>query len=376
MANICELTLSIVDNGAETLIKDYALMLNREKFNVVIVVLYRSPDTANDKLLREAGIKIIPIFKTAYNKPPLKQIRRMNYWWIIPYKLNKILRKENIDVLHVHMSLMHYVVKLSRELKNIRLFYTCHSKPERYLSPSKRRNEYKAAKKLIQENDLRIIALHEEMKNEIDQILEINSTVVIKNGIDFKRYSETTDNKDEIRNEIGIATDKFVLGHVGRFDEIKNHKFLVEVFHEVHKRNPKAFLLMIGAGILKTKIEDSLHQMGLDGHYLILSHRSDVPKLLKAMDVFVFPSLIEGLGIALIEAQVAGLKCVASDTIPKEAFKTEFAIPLSLKKKPSEWCDIILDSTIKNIPYGNLEDYDMNKEIRKLEKLYLGEFNE
>jgi glycosyltransferase involved in cell wall biosynthesis len=106
---------------------------------------------------------------------------------------------------------------------------------------------------------------------------------------------------------------------------------------------------------------------------MILSNRSDIPELMRAMDVFVFPSLFEGLGIVLIEAQVSGIRCIVSDTVPKEAFRSDLTVAVSLNQSPSEWCDVILDESIKGECYGDLDEYDMNKEIKRLEKLYEGE---
>jgi glycosyltransferase involved in cell wall biosynthesis len=88
----------------------------------------------------------------------------------------------------------------------------------------------------------------------------------------------------------------------------------------LEKRKDNAFLLLVGVGGLKENIEMKLHNYGLDGKYLILSYRSDIPEIMKAMDVFVFPSLYEGLPVALIETQVSNLRCIVSDNVPKEAF--------------------------------------------------------
>lgn len=372
--NIAQFIGTIQDGGAETLVKDYALMLDKKKINNIIIVYRRNPNSANEKKMVEQGVKIIPIYKSSLTM--VTALQKFNYWWLTPYRLKRILKNENIDVLHIHMALLNKVAKISKSIRNIKLFYTCHSIPERYLSPSKMKKEYRAAKKLIQNNNLRIISLHDDMKKEIDALFNIKNTVVIKNGIDFKRFLSVKDDKLTIRSDIGIPFDSFVLGHVGRFNAIKNHQFLISIFKEAYKKNPNAFLLMIGDGNLKSQIETELCKYGLNDHFLILSHRADIPRLLKAMDVFVFPSLAEGLGIALIEAQVSGLKCVASDTIPQEAFKTESAIPMSLKKAPSEWCNAIFDNSVKHTPHGNIADYDMNNEIKKLEMLYLGEYDD
>ncbi len=358
---------SIQDGGAETLVKDYALLLDKSKFNVLIIILRRSPDTANDKILSQTGTRIIPLCTS--NFILMKVIQKLNYWWYIPLKLYLVLKKEKVEVLHIHMALLHYVKKISGKIKNIKLFYTCHTEPKRILDGEKK-YELKAARYLIKNNNLQMIALHKGMKEEINSMFGIDNTVVIRNGVDFNKY-HVVKTKNEIRKDLGIPENAFVIGHVGRFHPVKNHDFLVEVFNAVYKKNSAAFLLLVGSGELKAHIQNKLDSCGLNGKYLILSHRSDVPVLMKAMDVFVFPSLLEGFGIVMIEAQVSGLRCIASDTVPREVFQTENALSLSLSDSPESWAEVILNPKIKGNAKGNLENYNMNKEIKNLEELYL-----
>jgi glycosyltransferase involved in cell wall biosynthesis len=299
----------------------------------------------------------------------MKIIQKLNYWWFIPLKLLYVLRTENANILHVHLSLLHYVKKISKRIKHIKLFYTCHSEPRVILS-GKKKYENKAARYLIKNNNLQMIALHDEMRMEINSMFNISNTIVIRNAIDFNKFLNISKSKPEIRSGLNIPKDAFVVGHVGRFNKVKNHTFLVDIFNEVYKTNKNAFLLLVGAGKLKDQIQKKLESYGLNGHYIILSHRGDVPQIMKAMDVFVFPSFIEGFGIVLIEAQVSGLRCIVSDKIAKEVFQTSFIISLDLKEPVTKWAKIVLDSSIRGESSGNIDNYDMNKEIRRLERLY------
>lgn len=370
--NVAEFVFTIQDGGAETLVKDYCLLLNKEKFNTIVIVIRRSPNTANHKILMERGVKIISICKN--NSIPFKIIQRLNYWWYVPYRLRRIIKQENINVIHIHMALLKYINRLSDYINkmNIRICYTCHNLPILYFC-GKNKNEGKSAKHLIEHNGLQLIALHNDMKNEIDKMFGVDNTAIIHNGIDFNRYKNIKESKISIRNAIGIPQEAFVIGHIGRFIYQKNHEFLVDVFADVYKKNARAFLLMIGTGKLINNIKTKLKKLGLEDRTLILSHRSDIPQLLKAMDVFVFPSRWEGLSVTLVEAQVVGLRCIVSNKVNMESIISKNTILVDINDSSKVWCDVIMNNTIQGFAYSKMENYDMNKEIKRLEKLYLGE---
>jgi glycosyltransferase involved in cell wall biosynthesis len=143
----------------------------------------------------------------------------------------------------------------------------------------------------------------------------------------------------QIRAQLGIPSDAFVVGHVGRFVEQKNHHFLVKIAERLCELEPRAVFLLVGDGPLKPEIEALVRARGVDMHFIFAGVRSDVPNLMKgAMDCFLFPSLYEGVGLVLWEAQAAGLTCVISETIPDEATILDAAVTrLSLAASPDEW---------------------------------------
>ena len=370
---IIEFIDSLNDGGAETLVKDYALMIDKLKFEIEIIVLRNLTKTANVSVLRENNIKIIPIYKK-WNFL-YKAIYLFTNRFYTPFKLKCIIKRENPDVIHTHLALLKYLSPISKTLKNIRLLYTCHNLPK-LLFDGKRKNEFEAAKKLFDSCDFRLIALHSNMKKELDDMFDVKTTKVVKNGIDFNRFRNVIETQDEIRTSLGIPQNAFVVGHIGRFSEQKNHAFLVEIFKELSNRKDNAYLMLVGDGDLKESVELKLNEYGLGSKVRFLSHRKDVPRLLKAMDVFVFPSKFEGLGIVLIEAQVSNLKCIVSDKVPREAFLTSYVTSMGLDVSVDKWCDAILDASLEKCDDERLDEYDMNKEIKYLEKLYLGEYNE
>ena len=169
---------------------------------------------------------------------------------------------------------------------------------------------------------------------------------------------------------MGIPIDAYVIGHVGRFTEQKNHLFIVRVFKKILEKESKAFLLLIGSGPLRALVEDKLKDDSLRGRFLILEYRDDIPEIMRTMNVFLLPSLFEGLPITLIEAQVSKLPCVVSDNINKEAFLLPSTISMSLKESEEVWADTCLSCPPKIEWNDKILMYDMNNVIKKLENLY------
>ena len=358
----------IQDGGAETLVKDYALLMDREKFDVTVLCADYRPDSANYKTLVENGVKIVSLYeKSFFINKVLARIFGKRY---VSLLFSKAIRNLRPDVLHVHLELLEVLYHSRKDLDGIRLLFTCHN-PPRMLIGDERPAERDACRYLLDHNGLQIIALHEQMAKEIDEMFHIEGTAVIRNGIDFTKFRNIPETKEEIRKELGISEDAYVIGQVGRFAYQKNPEFTIEVFREVLKKNEKAVLLLIGRGNKEDELRKMIRNYGLEGKVRILVHRRDIPQLLKAMDVFILPSRFEGLGIVLIEAQVAGLPCVVSDRIPQEAFQSPRITRLSLDDPKDRWAEALLDPKGNIETYGDIENYDMGKEIRNLEALYL-----
>lgn len=170
-------------------------------------------------------------------------------------------------------------------------------------------------------------------------------------GIDLAPFQDPIDSAD-VRAEFGVPMDTFVVGHVGRFEAQKNHHFLLEIAAEIAKREPNMRLLLMGVGSLRPEIERKTIQMGLADLVIFGSTRSDIPRLMRGiMDVFLFPSLYEGLCLVAMESQAAGLPGIFSDTIAAEAdIVTPLVRRVSLGKSASDWAEIVLATRTKEIP--------------------------
>ena len=168
--------------------------------------------------------------------------------------------------------------------------------------------------------------------------VEKGTAVLLPNAIDLDVYKYDEAARDEIRQEFEIG-ERFLVGHIGRFNVQKNHGFLIAVFQEVLRIIPDAMLMLAGKGELEDEIKKIVSEQELDGHVIFAGVRSDVPRILSAMDVFVFPSLYEGMPNTVIEAQATGLPCVLSDTITKEANVTGLLDYKSLSESIQTWAN-------------------------------------
>jgi glycosyltransferase involved in cell wall biosynthesis len=162
--------------------------------------------------------------------------------------------------------------------------------------------------------------------------------IIIKNAVPVDKYIFKQEIRDKTRKEFGIK-DEFVVGHVGRFNNQKNHSFLIETFSEIVKKHENSILLLVGKGELESNIIRKTEELGLTNKVIFTGVRSDVPDIMMAMDVFVFPSFFEGMPNAVIEAQATGLPCIISDTITKESQITDLVKYLSLNYSPDEWAE-------------------------------------
>lgn len=199
--------------------------------------------------------------------------------------------------------------------------------------------------------------------------------VLMKNAIDAETYQYHAETAEKVREEFGLG-NSLVIGHVGRFDSQKNHPFLIDIFNEIVKMQPDAKLLLVGRENDAGKTRQKVSNLGLTDKVVFTGLRSDVNELMQAMDVFVFPSLYEGLGIVVIEAQAAGIPCVISNTMPRDCMITDGMVTIqSLSATPGKWAVHVL----KRAKEGHTDHqqeivkcgYDIHESAKWLQDFYL-----
>lgn len=195
--------------------------------------------------------------------------------------------------------------------------------------------------------------------------------IFLPNAIDTENYRYSQETANKYREKLGLV-GKFVIGHVGRFHEAKNHMFLLDVFAGICAKRADAVLLLVGDGDLRDSIEEKIHSLNLDDHVILTGNRNDVPDLMKAMDVFVFPSKWEGLPVTVVEAQASGLPCFISDTITKDVDVSSLVKRLPIVSS-EVWVDEILNSILERLdvtPEIINAGFDVKKSSVGLDEFY------
>lgn len=196
---------------------------------------------------------------------------------------------------------------------------------------------------------------------------------VIPNGIFTEKFLFSEYDRNRIRTKLGVLEDEVLIGHVGRMTEAKNHDFILEIFHEIREMNPASKLLLVGDGELRSEVTQKIKRLQVEDSVIMYGASSSVSELLSAMDVFLFPSRWEGLGISAIEAQCNGLPCYISENVPKSTLLTSNCMQLQTTQGAKYWAQTILDThkRIDEIEKIHESVYDISNTVKQMEKVYL-----
>ena len=209
-----------------------------------------------------------------------------------------------------------------------------------------------------------------------DKAYDEGKVYLLNNAIDLDKFKYDKKIRDKKRKELGIKEDTIVSGHIGRFVAQKNHTFLIDIFNQFHKKEKNSILLLAGQGPLQEEIKNKVRELGLDDSVRFLGQRNDANELYQAFDVFLLPSLYEGLPVVGVEAQASGLLCFFSDDMTKETKVLDSTVFMSLSNTAEEWTGEIL-TNLKDYKRINTKNevsdngFDIEIEARKLEKYYI-----
>lgn len=208
-----------------------------------------------------------------------------------------------------------------------------------------------------------------------DELIDSGKVKVIKNGVDTSLFAYSIEKSDQMKISLGLE-GKFVIGHVGRFTAQKNQSFLLDVFADILKRNYQAVLLLIGTGEYEDECKVKAQSLGITDYVRFMGTRSDIPALMRAMDVFVLTSLVEGLPVVAIEAQAAGLPVITSTGVTTETDITGNVKFRDLNLGAGSWADEVIRMGSSFVRRDTSEDiknngYDIKETAKWLQEFYL-----
>ena len=356
--------LTIMDRGgAETMVMNYYRNIDRSKVQFDFLVHRDQRGAYDDEIESLGGI--------IYRLPRLNPWSR-NY----RVALNRFFEEHSeYRIVHVHQDCMSSVILKAAERHRVpvRIAHSHNANQDKnYKYPIKL-----LYRMLIPKYATELIACGEQAGN---WMFRGKPYRIMNNAINIDAYTMDATKRTEIRNQLNL-NDCVVVGHVGRFNPQKNHSFLLEVFSKVLNRSPKAMLMLVGGGDDMPKIQNMAYALGIADHVCFLGVRSNIAELMQAMDVFVLPSLYEGLPVTMVEAQAAGLPCVISDCVPKECILTDGLVDVvSLHADIETWIQSILRKS--ELPHTDhkkeiaLRGFNITTEVAKLQEFYLNTYEE
>jgi glycosyltransferase involved in cell wall biosynthesis len=367
MVYVLHITGALEAGGVETMLYNYYKYMNREKVKFDFVV-FGAEEGPYEKKFKELGANV-------YHIAPLNKKNIIKHL----SQLKDIIEfKRKYQVVHVHRNMISYIYLILARLLNIPVRIVHGHSVDNVIGKTRiiKNFFYRKLNRFFATNYFACsLSVAKYMFGE--KLINKGDVVLINNAIDLSEFKYNQITKEEIRNNYNLI-DKYVIGNVARFSELKNHNFLIEVFYEVNKIDENCVLLLIGEGELEDSIKEKVNQLELDSKVLFLGARFDIPRLLHAIDLFVLPSKLEGLGIVLIEAQAVGIKCLVSDNVPKEVNITHNIEYLSLNMDSKYWADTIINIQNKRELHGFETEkllanagFDISLESRKLEDFYL-----
>ena len=208
-----------------------------------------------------------------------------------------------------------------------------------------------------------------------DKEYDKGNVFLLNNAIDLDKFKYDEKVRKAKRKELNIKDTIKVIGHLGRFVEQKNHRFLIYIFNEIHKKDKNTLLLLAGQGPLMDEMKQKVKDLNLEDSVRFLGQRSDAAELYQAFDLFLLPSLYEGLPVVGVEAQASGNLCYLSDDMTKETKVLDSTKFMSLSQSAEEWADNIikdLETYKKHDTKEEVSEYGFNieKEVKKLVKKY------
>ncbi len=313
----------LTTGGVESVIYQYVSHMPSDRYNW-IYVSYDTPDQTVQKRFEQKGFRVYSVTKKKEN------------FFKSCWEVFHIFKENKVQIVHSHMTLMCFVTNILGLAAGAKVRIS-HS--HLVLSPDMgKRILYWFFKKLTTWTATTLFACSTAAGEYLygKRNMSAGQVIIMNNALDCEAFCFDYDTRERLRETYGLK-GKTVLGNVGRFTEQKNQEFLIQTFKKYQETDPESRLILVGDGPLMDAMKQLTINLEIENKVLFVGSTSKANEWYMAMDVFVFPSLYEGLGIAALEAQAAGLPVLMSSEVPKEAVLTDQVISYPLEAGAEEW---------------------------------------
>lgn len=325
-----------VGGGVEAVVMNYYRNIDHSKIQFDFICDDDSTNIPYEEIEKLGG-KVILI-------PPYQKALKYHK------ELKKVLKENNYKIVHSHINTLSVFSLWAAWSANVPV-RIAHSH-----STTNKKEKKKNLLKQVLKPFSKMFATHYFCCSELagrwlfgDKTYDKGLVYLLNNAIDLDKFKYDKKIRDNKREELKIKEDTLVIGHIGRFVEQKNHRFLIDIFNEIHKKNKNSILLLAGQGPLMNEMKEKVKELKLTKAVKFLGQRNDAHELYQAFDVFLLPSLYEGLPVVGVEAQAMGLLCEFSSDMTKETKVLDTTRFIELSNTAEEWANILLEdfSTFK-----------------------------
>lgn len=355
---IAIITKNLENHGITNVLFNYLTKISKKKFDITII----SGDNVEEyyyKKLIENGINVELICN--------KDKSKVNYYKELYNKLK--LKKYDIVHLHGNSSFMLFELIIAKLCGVKERIAHCHN------TSSSNDCISKILKPFFNKTYTYAIAC----SNNAGKWAFYENFHILNNSFETKKFKFNVKDRKRIREELGIKDSEFLIGHVGRANEQKNKRFLIDTFEKIYKENKKYKLLLIGEGPLYDESKNYVSELECKNNIIFIKNTNEIYKYYSAMDLFAFPSKYEGLGIVAVEAQISGLNTICSNCVPKDVILNQDYIKF-LPLEEEMWVKEILSIEKINIidrenyienNADNIRKYEIDNTVKELENIYL-----
>lgn len=347
--------------GLETMLMNYYRNIDKSKIQFDFL-LHRSEKSDYEDEIKDLG-------GTIFRIQPLNPFSRS-----YREELDEFFKSHHYDIVHCHQDCLSSIALGIAKNNNVKI-RIAHS------HNANQDHNLKYIIKLYYKNKIYEEATHLLAcgKEAGDWMYNGKKYIIMNNAIETNKFIYDEELRNKNRKMMNL-NDKFVIGHIGRFNKQKNHEFIIDIFNELHKLNSNSRLVLVGTGELEEKIKEKVNRYSLNDFVIFYGLCDKVHEILQSFDVFLFPSLYEGLPVTMVEAQASGLKCFISNKVPDQCILSDNVEILSLNDDPKRWANEInkyslgyeRKNTLRDIENHN---FDIKENAKWLEEFYLNECN-